>query len=72
MLVKLSPGYQGSISPMFYEQLLWVQIPKAQKLCQVISLFVLLGSAHVKATSKMLMKLTPSESVLLGPIVNPS
>ncbi len=44
-----------------YEQLLQMQIPKVQKMqstCQY--LFVLLGSAHVKAAHKMLMKLTPA------------
>ena len=30
-LVKLVTGKLGSISPTFYEQLLRVQIPKAQK-----------------------------------------
>ena len=44
--------HQGSISPTFYEQLLCVQIPKAQKDSQVKQLFALLGPAWVKAAHK--------------------
>ncbi len=41
-------------------QLLRVQIPKTQKIfSSCLSFFALLGSAHVKAVCKMLMKLTP-------------
>jgi hypothetical protein len=47
-----------SISSTFYKQLLRMQILKAQKDGQLDCLFVLLRSAHVKAASKMLMKLT--------------
>ena len=47
----------GSISPMFYEQLLRAQIPKAQKSCLTV-FFVLLGSAQVKAGRRTLVKLT--------------
>jgi len=36
-----------------------MQIPKAQKYSQGNSFFALLGSARVKASSKMLVKLTP-------------
>jgi len=49
----------GSISPIFYTQLLCAQIPKAQKYSQAISLFALLGSGSVKAVRKMLVKSTP-------------
>ena len=42
----------GSISPAFYEQLLCVQIPKAQKDSQLKQLFALLGSAGIKAAHK--------------------
>ena len=49
----------GSISSTFYKQLLLDQILKAQKDGQVVSLFVLLGSARVKAVHETLMKLTP-------------
>jgi len=50
---------QGSISSMFYKQLLHVKIPKAKKKTVKLSIFfVLLGSAHAKAASRMLMKLT--------------
>jgi len=51
---------QGSISPTFNSKLLRAQILKAQKIhssCQ--SFFALLGSVHVKALGKMLVKLTP-------------
>jgi hypothetical protein len=55
-----------AILPTFYVQLLHMQIPKAQKIqssCQ--SLFALLGSAHIKAASKMLVKLTPGQQLIL-------
>jgi len=42
-----------------YRQLLGVQIPKAQKDSQAVSLFVLSGSASAKAAHRKLMKLTP-------------
>jgi hypothetical protein len=51
-----------SISSIFYEQLLLPQIPKAQKNSQAF--FALLGSASIKALSKMLVKLTPGEKKL--------
>jgi len=50
----------------FYVQLLSVQIPKAQKYCQEVSLFCALGSAHVKAARKMLMKSTPDRQLPSG------
>jgi len=54
---------QGSISPTFSEQLLGAQISKAQKDTDGLTIFfVLLGSAHVKASQKMLKKLTPRRS----------
>jgi hypothetical protein len=44
---------------MFYEQLLRGKIPKPQKKSVKLSVFFeLLGSVHVKAAHKMLMKLT--------------
>jgi len=47
----------GSISQIFYEQLLRVQIPKAQKdKSSHQCLFALLGSTRAKAGSKMLVK----------------
>jgi len=51
---------QVSISPRFYEQLLHMQIPKAQKrLTTWLNFFVLLWSTHTKAAHKMLGKSTP-------------
>jgi len=51
---------QGSISSMFYEQLLRTQIPKAENFTgNMTVIFALLGSAHVKAARRSLMKLTP-------------
>ncbi len=50
----------GSISPTFYERLLRSQIPKAEKMTDYLTLFFArLGSVHVKASRKMLVKLTP-------------
>jgi len=55
----------GSISSMFYKQFMHAQIPKAQKkYSHVVSLFALLGSAHVKSACRTLMKLTPAASKL--------
>ena len=52
---------QVSISPTFYQQLLRVQIPKAQKkTVKLSSFFALLGSSRVKAACRTLVKLTPS------------
>jgi len=49
-----------SISSTIYKQLFSAQIPKAQKRhSQVVSLFALSGSAHIKAACRMLIKLTP-------------
>ena len=49
-----------SISSTFYEQLLRLQTPKAQKKTVKSSSFsALLGSASVKAARRMLVKLTP-------------
>jgi len=54
----------GSISQTFYAKLLLAQIPEAQKKTDdMIVFFALLGSAYVKAASKMLMKLTFGLSV---------
>jgi hypothetical protein len=53
---------QGSISPIFYSQLLHLQIPKVQK--TVKSSFVLLGSACAKAACKTLVKLTLTQLVM--------
>ena len=51
--------HMGSISPMFYEQLLCLQITKAQKdTDDTVCLVVPLGSVHVKTASKPLVKLT--------------
>ncbi len=50
---------QGSILSTFYEQLLQAQITKAQKRLTTLTVFLaLLGSAHVKAARKTLVKLT--------------
>jgi hypothetical protein len=51
----------GSISSMFYEQLLRAQIPKGHKdsLCSQQCRFTLLGPTSIKAVRGMLMKLTP-------------
>ncbi len=47
------------MSTTFYEKLLREQIPKAQKKTDTLTLyFVPLGSARVKASRKMLVKLT--------------
>jgi hypothetical protein len=56
-------GYiQGSISSTFYEQLLWGQIPNAQKKTYNFTVFfALLGFAPIKAVQIMLMKLSPDE-----------
>ena len=52
--------YQTSISPTFYEQLLCLQIPKAQKKrVKLSSVIVFLGSLKVKAARRTLVKLTP-------------
>jgi len=51
----------GSISPTFYTQLLPTQILEVQKsLSSHQWLFELLGSVHVKAARKMLVKSTPA------------
>jgi len=51
--------YLGSISSMFDEQLLRVQILKVQKKSKVVSLCCALGSALAKAVRRTLVKLTP-------------
>jgi len=56
--VSLNLSDLGSISPAFYSKHLRTQIPKAQKI-QSSVFFALLGSAYLKALSKMLVKLTP-------------
>jgi len=50
-----------SISPMFYERIFRVQIPKVQKrLTTWLSFIALLGSARIKAACRTLLKLTPN------------
>ncbi len=51
--------HQGSMSSMFYKQLVCLQIPKAQKDWQLDCIFVLLGSACVKAAHRTSMKSMP-------------
>jgi len=52
----------GLISSTFYEQLLCMQILKAQKRQPNLTVFfVLLGSVHIKAARKTLMKLIPDK-----------
>jgi len=52
-------GVQGSISSLVYEQLLRAQIPKVQKKTDnLIAFFALLGSEHVKAARRRLVKST--------------
>ncbi len=52
-------GNLGSISSTFYEQLLHLQIPNAQKTVKLSAFFALSGSLHVKAVHKMLVQLAP-------------
>jgi len=63
-LVKLTSSSKdilGSISSMFYEQLLHGQISKAQKKKVKLSVvFTLSGSVCAKAACRTLMTLTPS------------
>jgi len=55
---------QGSISSTFYAKLLCTQIPKVQKKTNGLTVFfALLGSGHVKAACKMLVKSTPGEMI---------
>jgi len=52
-------NHLGSISPMFYEQLLRTQIPKVQKKTDNLPVFFALsGSVWVKAAFRTSMKLT--------------
>ncbi len=54
------PYHQVSISSTFYEQLLCVYVPKAQKDTDHLTVFFThLGSESRKAVTKRLMKLTP-------------
>jgi hypothetical protein len=49
------------ISPTFYSELLCGQIPKVQKETDDLTvIFALLGFECVKASSKLLVKLTPA------------
>ena len=48
-----------TFSPTFYEQLLRMQIPKAQKDSQVKQLFKLFASAGVKAAHKHIDEIDP-------------
>jgi hypothetical protein len=58
-------GDQGLILPTFYEQLLRLQIPNAQK--DEPSVFLaLLGSVCTKAARKMLVKLTPDNGRIMS------
>jgi len=55
----------GSISQKCYAQFLPDQMPKAQKKPEGLTVFfVLLGSAHIKAANKMLLKSTFHEQLL--------
>ena len=63
--MRLGQETLGSISPSFYEQLLCVQISKAQKDIQVNQLFALLGPACVKAGRKHLDEIDPWEPFAL-------
>jgi len=47
-----------AIPPTFYTKLLRAQIPKVQKIVKPSVFFALLGSAHVKASRKKLVKST--------------
>ncbi len=44
---------------MFYEQLFLAQIPKAQKNNDDLIVFVLLGSAHIKASRNYVGEINP-------------
>jgi hypothetical protein len=56
----------GSISSTFNEQPLCAPIPKVQKDTVKLNVFfVLLGSEHVKALGKMLMKLNPENQIFI-------
>ena len=50
---------RGRFHQRVYPQLLRSQISKVQKVAWVDCLFVLLGSASIKAARKMMAKLTP-------------
>jgi len=52
--------HQGSISPTFYSQLLPVQIPKAQKYSQFLSLFCAFGICVSKSFEKNVGEIDPS------------
>ncbi len=54
----------GSVSSMFYEQLLLAKIPNAQKRQSSHQFldFALLGSARTKVVGRTLMKLTPGDT----------
>jgi len=54
-------GDQGLISPMFREQFLHVKISKVSKYTNDLTIFVLLGSALIKAAHETLVKWTPSQ-----------
>ena len=53
--------FRGQFHQRLYAQLLRKKVLKAQKAAWFDCLFALLGSAHVKAASKMMVKLTPEE-----------
>jgi len=51
--------HQGSISPMFYEQLYACRSQKRNNTVKLSIFFVISGSARVKSAHKTMMKLTP-------------
>ncbi len=58
--MRITNIHQGPISPTFYAQLFTHPDPKSAKnTVKLSSFFALLGSAHVKAVHKMLVKSTP-------------
>jgi len=55
---------RATFTSSFYVQLLRAHIPKVQKDRWLDRIFVLLGSAHVKDVSEMLMKLRPDDNFI--------
>ena len=60
----------GQFHQHIYMHPLHPQIPKAQKAAWFDCLFMLLGSASVKATRKMLVKLTPGGTNVIKAILS--
>ena len=52
---------RGQFHQYVYAQLLRKQVSKGKKLLDLTVFFVLLGSAHVKAARKMMVKLTQGQ-----------